>query len=168
LWKTPVIIGGDDSPQPKTPQQKPVEKPVPVQKKAVIGDTSSDEESAPKKEPSKKPVITTKKVKIGDVGEDEGETAGQDYKDKLSKLYVQKQARHQIILQEKEDRLKKYEEDRKNADGPKLQDSSDSENDAEAEPVDKEELWKKFNHQSIEKPVMKARKRRPQKNKVEL
>ena len=166
--KAPVIIGGNDSPPPKKQQQKPVVSPAPKQKKAVIGDTSSDEDPTPKKESTKKPVITTKKVKIGDVGDDDDESPGGDYKDKLSKIYVQKQARHEIILKEKEERLKKYEEEHKNAGGPKLQDSFDSEDETESQSVDKEELWKRFNHQNIEKPVMKARKRRPQKNKVDL
>lgn len=70
---------------------------------------------------------------------------------------------HEHAIKSREEHLKKYEEDIKNRD-VKCKDSSDDEDD-KTENLDKEELWQKFAHQNVQKPVMKSRKRNPQKKK---
>lgn len=143
--KRAVIIGEDDKQTVKI-----VNKPEPriFETKVVIGDDSSDEED--NKKTSKPQKFTPKEI-------------SPDYIDKLSKLYNDKKMTHEHIIKSREEHLKKYEEEHKDKD-VKCKDSSD-EDDDKPENLDKEELWQKFAHQNVQKPVMKNRKRNPQKKK---
>mmetsp|Transcript_25013 Transcript_25013/g.27705 ORF Transcript_25013/g.27705 Transcript_25013/m.27705 type:complete len:95 (-) Transcript_25013:8-292(-) len=91
-----------------------------------------------------------------------------EYRDKLSHLYESKKVRHLEILERKEKHLKEFEENKKDKEFNKLADSSD-EDDADNQPIDKDELWQKFTHKHAEKPVMKVnieQKKAPEEERI--
>jgi hypothetical protein len=141
-----VIIGGDDRSSGKIINKPKV---MMVQTKAVIGDSSSDEEEDGKKQ-SKIHKFTPNSV-------------SPDINDQLSKLYNDKRAIHEHKIKTREEHLRKYAEEHKEED-VKLWDSDNGEEDT-TENLTKEELWQKFQHQNVQKPVMKSRKRHPQTKK---
>ena len=155
----PTIIGGDEpnlskSSKPKIPTQ--------IQENIVIGDESSDEEN--KNEPFQ-PTTGSRDIEIENSDEEEqvkpkiaqpitSTEINDEYRDKLSQIYATKKIRNEEIFKEKEKHLKKFEEEKKTKRFNKLADSDDEEEIDEN--VDQEELWKKFVHKNIEKPVMKV------------
>jgi hypothetical protein len=115
--KNPVVIGEDDSEYQES-KKFTVSHQQKKEDKVVIGDESDEEDS------QNQNIDKTKEKHILEVAQKET-NAG--YEDKLAQIYADKKVRNELKLKEREERLKKYEEERKTKNFKKLADSDDSE-----------------------------------------